>query len=158
MNAKQARQLCEQASAPLPPGIEAMSTEKVRNTRRKTVEGREFRSTLEAKVYQLLRSWERAGAIRNLVCQPKYVLQPTMRIEGRAVRAITYIADFQFEQPVPIREAVLEGAPRRWQTVVVDAKGYRMGVYRIKAKLLQARFPHVIFQEWDKDRLKREGG
>lgn len=151
-----ARKLCEQAGAPLPTGMHAGSFEKVRNARRKIVDGIGFRSTLEANVYQLLKSWEKVGEIRNLICQPKYVLQAGFRAEnGRRVRAVEYIADFQFE-----RARRLESSPDRvqWRTVVVDAKGFRMEVYRLKAKLFQATFPHIVFEEWTKETLRAAGG
>lgn len=152
MTPAQARKLFEQAGAPLPKGMHAGQFEKVSNTKRKTLDGISFRSTLEADVYVLLKHWERAGAIRNLVCQPKYVLQPKMRLEGRALRAITYIADFSFDQC----HAGMGIAA--WRTHVIDAKGFKMPVYRIKAKLLRAKFPHLIFEEWDKARLRANNG
>lgn len=144
-----------QAGAPLPDGIEAMSAEKVRNTRRKVLDGIEFRSTLEANCYRLFRTWESAGAIRNLVCQPKYMIQPKMRFSGRTLRAMYYIADFRFERKI---KANVLAAFLRWETVVVDAKGYRMPVYQIKKKLFLPRFPDLVFEEWDRDRLRQNGG
>ena len=144
MTAKEARQLCEQAGAPLPAGMEAGNFEKVSNTRRKILDGIEFRSTLEADTYRLLKAWEAVGVISGLVCQPKYLLQPKMRLNGKAVRAITYVADFQFDK----------GRRRH----VIDAKGFRMPVYRIKVKLFRARFPQVVFEEWTRETLKSHGG
>lgn len=158
MSPKQARQLCEQAGAPLPEGLVTANYEKVVGTRRKVLDGIEFRSTLEADVYVLLKSWERAGAIRNLVCQPKYLLQPKMRVDGKAMRAITYIADFQYER---IRRGLCPGhgaPPFGWETVTVDAKGHRMEVYKVKLKLFLAKFPHIRFEEWSRETLKANGG
>lgn len=148
----QARKLCEQAGAPLPPGMHAGNFEKVKNSRRKLIDGIEFRSTLEADCYVLLKSWERAGAIRNLVCQPKYLLQPKMRLNGKTQRAITYVADFQYERMLCLPPE-LHG-----KTFVIDAKGYRMEVYRLKVKLFRAKFPHLKFEEWTRETLKLKGG
>lgn len=154
MTEAEARKVCQQAGAPLPAGMHAGNFEKVANTRRKIVDGIAFRSTLEADVYQLLRSWERAGAIRNLLCQPNYLLQPKMRVDGKAVRAIVYVADFQYER---IRRGLCPGhgvPPFGWETVAIDAKGFRMPVYQIKKKMFMAKFPHIRFEEWNKAKLK----
>ena len=144
MTVAQARKLCEQAGAPLPAGIEKMSAEKVKGTRRKVLDGIEFRSTLEADVYALLKSWERLGAISGLELQPRFLLQAKMRREGKAIRQIEYVADFRFQ--------------RGGQTVVIDAKGFRTDVYRIKAKMFRALYPQLVFQEWTREILKNNGG
>lgn len=150
ISAADARKLCEQAGAPLPAGIHEGSFEKVKNIRRKILDGISFRSTLEADVYQLLKSWERAGEIRQLVCQPKYVLNPGKRLEsGKWQRPVTYIADFQFQR------AMMSG---KWRTFTIDAKGHRMEVYKIKAKLFRSLYTGCTFEEWDRDTLKRNGG
>ncbi len=151
---EQARKLCQQAGAPLPEGMHAGNFEKIKNARRKVVDGREFRSTLEANVYQLLKSWEDAGAIRGLVCQPKYVLQDKwIGIDERdRMRAITYTPDFQFDCKVS------GGSFNEWVTVVVDAKGYATQVYKLKAKLFRAKYPGIELQEWTKETLKANGG
>lgn len=154
MTEAQARKVCQQAGAPLPAGMHAGNFEKVSNTKRKIVDGIAFRSTLEADCYTLLRSWERAGAIRNLVCQPKYLLQPKMRVDGKAVRAITYIADFSFLRN--ISHVMPTGHSWGYEPVVIDAKGFRMPVYQIKKKLFLAKFPHIRLEEWDKAKLKQE--
>lgn len=140
MTSKQAEALYTRAGRTPPPEIAAPSFEKIANTRRKTVAGIEFRSTLEADVYQLLSLWQSAGVITKLRCQPRYLLQPKMRREGKAIRCIEYVADFEF---------VRDG-----QTVVVDAKGFRMPVYSIKAKIFKALYPHLKFEEWDRAQLR----
>ncbi len=152
MTEAQARKVCQQAGAPLPAGMHEGNLEKVANTNRKIIDGIAFRSTLEADCYTLLRSWERAGAIRNLVCQPKYLLQPKMRVEGKSVRAITYIADFSFDEVTRVESMVL------YIPTVIDAKGFRMPVYQIKKKLFLAKFPGVKFEEWNRETLKANGG
>lgn len=138
MTTKQAAELYARAGHKPPPEIAAPTFEKVHGTRRKIVNGIEFHSTLEANVYQLLKLWEQAGEIEALQVQPLFVLEP--RHVHLGTRAITYRADFSY----------LRGGNR----VVIDAKGYRMEVYRIKAKLFRARYPNVEFQEWDRETLK----
>jgi hypothetical protein len=141
MTVKQAEELCARAGAAPPPGSSRELREKVKGTIRKTVDGIEFRSTLEANVYQLLRLWQLAGWISDLRIQPMFVLQQPMRREGKAVRAITYKADFSF-----LRDG---------KRVVIDAKGYRMEVYRIKRKMLLAAHPEIVFEEWTRETLKQ---
>lgn len=140
MTSKDAAQLYKQAGFTAPPGIATPSAEKVRNTKRKVVNGIVFRSTLEADVYQLLSLWERAGHISGLVCQPRFLLQAKMRRAGKAVRAIEYVADFQFV--------------RAGETVVIDAKGWRMDVYRIKRKMFLSLYPDLKFEEWTRETLR----
>lgn len=140
VTSRQAAELYTRAGRTPPPEIATPSFEKVANTRRKTVEGIAFRSTLEADAYQLLSLWQKAGRISNLRCQPRYLLQPKMRREGKMMRCIEYVADFKF-----LRDG---------QTVVVDAKGYRMQVYSIKAKIFKALYPHLKFEEWDRAQLR----
>ncbi len=142
---KQARKLCAQAGAPLPPDMhEIKPASKMRN-RKKAVDGILFDSCLEANVYQLLKLWEKAGAIRKLTLQPRFVLQEA--VPALKLRPIEYVADFRFEKWGP-----------GWQTVVIDAKGFKNRVYQMKAKLFRARHPSIDFQEWRKEDLKRNGG
>lgn len=141
MTVKQAEELCARAGAPPPPGSSAELREKVKGTIRKTVDGIEFRSTLEAHVYQLLWLWQLAGWIGDLRIQPLFILQPRVRREGKAVRAITYKADFSF-----LRDG---------KRVVIDAKGYQMEVFKIKWKMLQAKNPELVCEIWTRETLKQ---
>ena len=143
MTTKQAADCYVRAGLKPPPELAspAEAAEKVKGTRRKMVDGVSFRSTLEANVYQLLRLWEQAGVIQALQVQPLFILQPKRRpLIGNAMRAITYTADFSYT--------------RKGRRVVIDAKGYRMEVYRLKAKLFREKYPDVEFQEWDRETFK----
>ncbi len=140
MTSKQAAELYQRAGRVPPQEIASTAPEKVSNTRRKVVYGIEFRSTLEADAYQLLSTWQSAGQITNLRCQPRYLLQPKMRRDGKAIRCIEYVADFEFH--------------RDGKTVVIDAKGFRMPVYRIKRKMFLALYPNLIFEEWTRETLR----
>lgn len=141
MTLKEAEELCARAGAPPPAGSSAELREKVKGTIRKTVDGIEFRSTLEANVYQLLRLWHLAGWISDLQIQPLFVLQEGRRHQGKWIRAINYKADFSF-----LRDG---------KRIVIDAKGFHMEVYRIKRKMLLATHPDIEFQEWTRETLKR---
>lgn len=134
MKVSEAADLFRRAGAKVPPELDKPDFEKIAGTRRKQVDGINFRSTLEANAYQILKLWEQAGHISNLQLQPVYVLQPKMMRDRKTIRAITYQADFSFK--------------RAGRQVVVDAKGYRMEVYRIKRKMFLAIYPDIIFEEW----------
>ena len=98
------------------------------------VDGIIFDSKKEAKRFQELSLLEKAGAIKNLQRQVKYVLIPAQRepdaigkrggpIKGKLLeRECTYIADFVYQE---------DG-----QTVVEDTKGFRTKDYIIKRKLM----------------------
>lgn len=71
---------------------------------------------------------EKAGLIKDLDRQVKFVLIPTQRVDGKVVeRECYYMADFVYLEKV---------APGKWEKVVEDAKGFRTDVYRIKKKLM----------------------
>jgi hypothetical protein len=146
MKARDAAELWRRAGFRPPPDIDEPRFEKIAGTIRKKVDGIEFRSTLESRCYQLFNLWQQSGEIRNLELQPKFVLQPKMRRDGKALREITYTADFRFDRKFA----------GEWKPVVVDSKGFRTEVYRIKAKMFRALYPQFEFQEWDRERLKRE--
>ena len=85
------------------------------------VDGIKFDSKKEAERYSVLKELEDSGDIDCLELQPEYVVMEPFRHEGKAIRAIKYIADFRY---------VDEGG-----AVVEDVKGFRTEVYKIKRKL-----------------------
>jgi hypothetical protein len=102
-----------------------------------TVDGIEFDSRKEARRYQELLLLQRAGAIRNLQRQVKYVLIPAQydtyarlgkkgqRLKDGKVlleRECAYIADFVYDE--------------NGKTVVEDTKGVKTKDYTIKRKLM----------------------
>lgn len=107
---------------------------------KKTVDGIEFDSTSEAQAWTILKLWEAAGAITELEVQPEFQLEPKLMIDGKTIRAIKYRADFLFMK---------DG-----RKTVVDVKGIRTAAFNIKAKLFKARFPQLVFEIWDRDRVK----
>ena len=101
------------------------------------VNGIEFDSRKEARRYQELLLLQRAGAIRNLQRQVKYVLIPTQydtyarlgkkgqRLKDGKIlmeRECAYIADFVYDE--------------NGKTVVEDTKGVKTKDYIIKRKLM----------------------
>lgn len=99
-----------------------------------TLDGISFDSRKEANRYAELRILEKAGLIKNLQMQVKYVLIPEQREpdtlgarggvhKGRLIeKECAYIADFVYEE---------DG-----KTVVEDTKGFRTKDYIIKRKLM----------------------
>lgn len=94
-------------------------TSKHRNVPRR-VDGHWFASGLEARRYQELKLLEYAGKIEDLALQQRYSL-----IVNR-VPICTYVADFVYKD----RETR--------ETIVEDAKGRILPLYRIKKALMLA--------------------
>ena len=94
------------------------------NNKKVTVNGQVFDSKKEANRYQELLLLEKAGVIKNLSRQVKFVLIPSQRDEsGKLIeRECSYKADFTYEEGI--------------KTVVEDVKGFRTKEYIIKRKLL----------------------
>lgn len=103
------------------------------------VDGVTFDSKKEAKRYQELRILEKAGEIKNLQRQVKFLILPEQREVSAEIyksgprkgqlkpgklleRSIEYVADFVYTQ---------DG-----QTIVEDTKGFRTKDYIIKRKLM----------------------
>lgn len=99
-----------------------MKVPKYRN-KKTVVDGITFDSKKEADRYSFLKMWERAGQIKNLSRQAKFVLIPANRREdGKLERACHYVADFQY----------MVGD----KVVVEDVKGMRTKDYILKRKLM----------------------
>lgn len=94
------------------------------NSKKTVVDGQQFDSKKEARRYQELLLLEKAGEIKNLSRQVKFVLIPSQRDEnGKVVeRECSYKADFTYEEGI--------------KTVVEDVKGFRTKEYIIKRKLM----------------------
>ena len=94
------------------------------NSKKTVVDGQTFDSKKEANRYQELVLLEKAGVIKNLSRQVKFVLIPSQRDESGKVieRECSYKADFVYT----------DGG----ETVVEDVKGYRTKEYIIKRKLM----------------------
>lgn len=102
--------------------------------KRTVVDGVTFASKREADRYCQLRTMERVGVIQGLELQPIFELLPSFTAaHGEKVRAITYIADFRYQ----------EGKDQ----VVEDSKGFRTPEYKIKRKLFLAKYPQYLFKE-----------
>lgn len=88
-----------------------------------------FDSIAESKRYKELKLLERAGEIKELQLQPRFLLQPSFRKNNKTYRKIEYIADFQY----------LEGN----KTIIEDVKGKETDVFKLKHKLFEYKYPEL---------------
>jgi len=104
------------------------------NAKKVVVDGIKFDSKKEAKRYIELKTLEKVGKIRELKLQPVFLLQEGFYRNGKAIRQITYRADFEY-------------IDERGQRVVEDVKGVKTDVYKIKKKLFLKKYPEIEFRE-----------
>lgn len=106
---------------------------------------RRFDSQKEAQRYDQLAARLRAGEIRDLRLQQTFTLQEAyVSSSGDTVRAITYKADFTYEERPAFWRGYEEQCPDdKWNLVVEDVKGARTETYKIKKKLMEERGYHV---------------
>lgn len=84
-----------------------------------------FDSIKEYEYYLILKDREKRGEISHLWRQYKIEIQPSFTTpDGERIQAINYIADFYY----------FDNSARIWR--VVDTKGVRTDVYKLKKKLL----------------------
>lgn len=105
--------------------IDATLAKKSKYNNQKTiVDGIEFDSKKEAEYYCQLKLLKKAGEIRDIGLQQKFMLQPGFEKNGVKYQPITYIADFVITNN--------DGT-----TEVVDVKGVETQVFKIKQKLFE---------------------
>lgn len=85
--------------------------------------GIKFDSQKERNYYIKLKLLEEKGIISDLKLQVKFELQPKFQFGNKTIRAINYIADFTYIQDNKLH--------------IVDTKGVRTEVYKIKKKMMQ---------------------
>ena len=87
------------------------------------VDGIKFDSKWESQRYLYLKSLEKAGRIKNLILQPKFLII----VNGQKICA--YIADFKYNK---------EDASGQWEHIIEDAKGVETPEFKLKKKLMKA--------------------
>ena len=95
-----------------------------------------YDSKKEYERWLTLQSLKKSGAISDLKRQVKYVLQPKFVKDGKTIREIAYIADFEYVNH------------RTGKTVVEDVKGGKATQtkeFLIKKKLLIYQYPEIEF-------------
>lgn len=104
------------------------------HNRKTVIDGIKFDSKKEADYYCELRIRRMAHEIAGFDMQVPFILQEAYKRQGKNVQAIKYIADFVVTYPDGRKE-------------VVDVKGLRTEVYKLKKKLLLAKYPDIDFVE-----------
>ena len=96
--------------------------------------GEKFDSNAERDYYLNLLARKQSGEIKSFKRQPRYMLQEAFRKNGKAIRAIEYVADFEIEYT----DGRIE---------VVDVKGFRTKDYMLKKKLFEWKYPNLTIIE-----------
>ena len=91
-------------------------------------DGYTFDSIREKNYYIKLKLLEKAGKIKELELQKEYELQPSYKLGNKASRKITYRADFTYKSTEDDK------------LHVIDVKGFRTDVYRLKKKLFEYKY------------------
>ena len=91
-------------------------------------DGYTFDSIREKNYYIKLKLLEKAGKIKELELQKEFELQPSYKLNNKTIRKITYRADFTYKTTEDNK------------LHVIDVKGYRTDVYRLKKKLFEYRY------------------
>lgn len=93
------------------------------NAKKIKIDGHTFDSKREAERYCELKLFVRAGEIRNLELQPRFLLQDKFKDkQGNTHRKIEYVADFTY-------------VDKDDKKIVEDVKGVLTDVYKLKKKL-----------------------
>ena len=110
----------------LPPALQEQAKAKIESqskyhAKKTAVDGIVFDSVKESKRYAELSLLQRAGAIVDLRLQPRYLLQESFKCNGKTIRKIEYVADFQYGY--------------NGKTIIEDVKGMKTPVYLLKKKM-----------------------
>lgn len=97
------------------------------------VNGIEFDSLAESRYYLVLLEKKKKGEILDFELQPVFELQPTFKKNGTTHRAIKYKADFK----------IIHNDGR---IDIVDVKGMKTEVFKIKQKLFEYRYPELTLR------------
>ena len=91
-------------------------------------DGYTFDSIKEKNYYIKLKLLEKAGKIKELELQKEYELQPSYKLNNKTYRSIKYRADFTYKTTEDDK------------LHVIDVKGFRTDVYRLKKKLFEYKY------------------
>ena len=86
-------------------------------------DGIKFDSNREMAYYIKLKMLEEKGIIKDLELQKSFELQPSFKLNGKTYKKITYRADFSY---VSVEDNKIH---------IVDTKGFRTDVYKLKRKM-----------------------
>lgn len=91
-------------------------------------DGYTFDSIREKNYYIKLKLLEKAGKIKELELQKEFELQPSFKLNNKTSRKITYRADFTYKTTEDDK------------LHVIDVKGFRTDVYKLKKKLFEYKY------------------
>lgn len=97
-----------------------------------------FSSKKERDRYITLKQLEKAGIIKELELQPKFLLLDTIHYKGKTYPKTYYIADFKYFDK------------EKGKYIIEDIKSpitAKDKVYRLKIKMLLAKYPDIDFVE-----------
>ena len=100
------------------------------NAQKTSVDNIIFDSKAEANYYKSLKLLKKAGEIKDFELQPTYILQDGYKRGKRKVQPITYKADFLVTYTDGRQE-------------IIDCKGMKTEVYRIKKKIFEYKYPEL---------------
>lgn len=95
-----------------------------------------FDSKKEAEYYLYLKSLEKNHKIYDLKLQPHFILQDKFKLNGKTIRKIEYIADFSYY------------SSQDDKLHVVDVKGLKTDVYKLKKKIFEYQYKIEIEEVW----------
>lgn len=119
-----------------------------------------FDSKAEGMYYLYLKDLEKDGCIRDLTLQQKFLIHPRFqfvdpvkrgkkRYKKSILAATYYIPDFTFTVRMPF--SLIAGPVNLilnpGEQVVVDVKGMRTALYRLKRKMFLRQYPELVFIE-----------
>jgi len=90
--------------------------------------GIKFDSKKEMAYYIKLELLEQKGIIKDLELQKSFELQPLFKLNGKTYKKITYRADFSY---VSVQDNKIH---------IVDTKGFRTEVYKLKKKMFAYKY------------------
>ena len=98
------------------------------NAKKTPIDGHNFPSKREAERYCELKLFLKAGLIRNLVLQPRFLLQDEFFDKNEVKhKKIEYVADFLY-------------IDKCGKTIVEDVKGVLTDVYKLKKKMFLKKY------------------
>jgi hypothetical protein len=101
------------------------------NAKRTEIDGITFDSKTEGEYYLHLKQQQEQGLIDSYELQPRFILQEGFKKDGKHIRPIKYVADFDVWKLDGTRE-------------IIDVKGFETADFKIKRKLFEKKFPFSL--------------
>ena len=95
-----------------------------------SIDGFKFDSKSEANYYLELKHKKENGLIKDFELQPKFLLQPKLKKNGKSYSEINYLADFK----VFNNDGSID---------IVDIKGFKTTEFKLKQKMFEYKYPDL---------------